>query len=381
MLNPEYSPDATGSPIKANPVTPIEHEQDYSKMLLRERTGSLNPGGNVSLVPIETIPATTDSKKLLPVPLHLIDGVLAQEGVLVLGGGSKSRKSFLMIELALAIITGSSWLGFPCKKGRVLYINMEVEDSQFQHRVCDIALAREIDNDTLEAGFDIMMRPHTGSWSMDNLTASLIAMYRRGDYDLVIIDPIYMLLDGDESSSTTMNSFVQQVDAISYTLGCAIGLVHHRAKGTPKYSNVFDRACGSGILGRFAHAAIDINRLNAPNEAMRADIGTRSFEWPKPVDFWYEHPVYKIDDKGILAACNIARDGCQTMNRNSGSASKIAAVEKAFRSLVDDNGEVRQAGLVKHLGWDTRTVSSYIDKSEALEREKRGRSYWVFRAQ
>lgn len=381
MFNPEHSTDVADSPIKANSATSMEHEQNYSKMPLPMHTGFLNPSGSVSVMPIETIPATTDPNKLLPAPVHLIDGVLAQEGVLVLGGGSKSRKSFLMIELALAIVTGSCWLGFPCKKGRVLYMNMEVEDSQFQYRVREIALARKVDNDTLEASFDIMRRPRTGSWSMDNLAASLTAMYQRGDYALVIIDPIYMLLDGDENSSTTMNGFVRQVDAISQALGCAISLVHHRAKGAPKYLNVFDRACGSGVLGRYAHAAIDINRLNASNEAMRADIGTRSFEWPAPVDFWYEHPIYRIDDKGALATCSTASDGCRTKKRDGDSARKIAAVENAFDTRAGETGEVLQSDIADYLEWEGRTVGKWIEQSETLEREKRGKSYWVFRAQ
>ena len=43
------------------------------------------------------------------------------------GSDSKSGKSFLLMELCISIAEGSKWLGFPCRQGKVLYVNLEID--------------------------------------------------------------------------------------------------------------------------------------------------------------------------------------------------------------------------------------------------------------
>lgn len=58
--------------------------------------------------------------------------------VMMVGGASKVGKTFLLIELAFAIATGTKWLGMQCRKGRVLYVNLEVDSASFLHRCKEI---------------------------------------------------------------------------------------------------------------------------------------------------------------------------------------------------------------------------------------------------
>ena len=58
---------------------------------------------------------------------ELIQGVLRVGHKMLISGPSKAGKSFLLMELCIAIATGGEWLGFPCKKGRVFYINLEID--------------------------------------------------------------------------------------------------------------------------------------------------------------------------------------------------------------------------------------------------------------
>lgn len=54
-------------------------------------------------------------------PEELITGILRRGHKMLISGSSKAGKSFLLMELCIAIAEGRSWLSFPCKKGRVLY--------------------------------------------------------------------------------------------------------------------------------------------------------------------------------------------------------------------------------------------------------------------
>ena len=60
-------------------------------------------------------------------PPELIAGVLRRGHKALIAGPSKAAKSFLLIELAISIAEGRPWLGFPCRQGKVLYMNLEID--------------------------------------------------------------------------------------------------------------------------------------------------------------------------------------------------------------------------------------------------------------
>ena len=68
----------------------------------------------------------------------LIEGVLRQGHKMMLGGPSKAGKSFALIELCVSIAEGVPWLGFGCAKGRVLYVNLELDRASCLHRFRDV---------------------------------------------------------------------------------------------------------------------------------------------------------------------------------------------------------------------------------------------------
>lgn len=49
-------------------------------------------------------------------PEEVIQGVVRQGHKMMISGASKSGKSFLLIELAIALAEGTKWLGFQCRK-------------------------------------------------------------------------------------------------------------------------------------------------------------------------------------------------------------------------------------------------------------------------
>ena len=89
-------------------------------------------GVSDELPPMATLMDVQDNPPPLPKPL--IKGVLRKGHKMLIAGSSKAGKSFLLMELAIAIAEGRPWLGMTCEKGRVLYVNLEIDPASAIHR-------------------------------------------------------------------------------------------------------------------------------------------------------------------------------------------------------------------------------------------------------
>jgi regulatory protein RepA len=69
-----------------------------------------------------------------PAPKMIIEGVLNQGAKMTVGGASKAGKTWLLMDLAFAVVTGRPWLGLPTVRGEVLYVNLEIQPHFFNKR-------------------------------------------------------------------------------------------------------------------------------------------------------------------------------------------------------------------------------------------------------
>src|ERR1051325_1236446 len=72
----------------------------------------------------EIVRATDFLATDIPAPPEIVSGVLHQGSKLIVGGASKSYKTWALIDLAVSVATGTNWLGFETVAGRVLYVNL-----------------------------------------------------------------------------------------------------------------------------------------------------------------------------------------------------------------------------------------------------------------
>lgn len=196
----------------------------------------------------------------------LIHGMLRQGHKMLLAGPSKAGKSFSLIELAIAIAEGKDWIGFNCTRGKVLYVNLELDRPSAYHRFKDVynALGWEpnhIDN------IDVWnLRGKTVP--MDKLAPKLIRRAQKKNYIAVIIDPIYKVLTGDENSAEQMAHFTNQFDKVCTELGSSVIYCHHHSKGSQGDKASHDRSSGSGVFARDPDAIVDLIELEV-TEALR----------------------------------------------------------------------------------------------------------------
>lgn len=190
---------------------------------------------------------------------ELIEGVLRQGHKMLIAGPSKAGKSFSLIQLAIAIAEGWEWFGFKCQQGKVLYVNLELDERSAKKRFADIykELGRGHDN---VGNIDVWnLRGKTSP--MDKLAPKLIRRAQKSDYIAVIIDPIYKVLTGDENNAHDMSVFVNQFDMIATELQCSVIYAHHHSKGAQGGKSSIDRSSGSGVFARDPDAILDLIEL------------------------------------------------------------------------------------------------------------------------
>src|SRR5439155_8705439 len=102
----------------------------------------------LELPPIQNIAAFIDREIVLPP--DVIEGVLHPGGKMVLGGGSKSVKTWQQLDVEVSVATGTDWLGFKTKQGRVLYLNFEIPELYFWKRVQYICHEKSV-HDSMKA--------------------------------------------------------------------------------------------------------------------------------------------------------------------------------------------------------------------------------------
>lgn len=202
----------------------------------------------------------------------LIENVLRQGHKMLIAGPSKAGKSFALIELCIAMAEGRKWMGWQCAKGRVLYVNLELDRPSCLHRFRDVYQAMQLPAANLSS-IDIWNLRGTTK-PMDKLAPSLIRRAKKKQYIAVIIDPIYKVITGDENSADQMAHFCNQFDKVCTQLGCAVIYCHHHSKGAQGGKRSMDRASGSGVFARDPDALIDMTELELTEDILKQETNT-----------------------------------------------------------------------------------------------------------
>ena len=202
----------------------------------------------------------------------LIENILRRGHKMLLAGPSKAGKSYALIQLCCAIAEGRRWFDWECARGRVLYVNLELDRASCLHRFKDVYEA---------LGWDPQHLDNIDIWNlrgkavpMDKLAPKLIRRAQKKNYIAIVIDPIYKVITGDENSADQMARFCNQFDRVCHELGAAVIYCHHHSKGSQGQKRSMDRASGSGVFARDPDVLLDLIELET-TEALAAQEENR----------------------------------------------------------------------------------------------------------
>ena len=308
-----------------------------------------------------------------PLPQELIKGILRVGHKMLIAGSSKSGKSFLLMQLCVAIAKGLTWLGFQCRKGKVLYINFEIDKDSCINRFFMIYDKLGIHDDRME-NIDVWnLRGY--AVPLDKLVPKLLDKIKDKHYDAIILDPIYKVITGDENSASAMGEFCNQIDIICNKTGASVIYCHHHSKGAQGAKRAMDRASGSGVFARDPDALLDIIRLELSDDiknfitdddatAWRMQSSLREFPNITPVNFWFKCPIHEVDDEGILDKSPV--EGSTEAGKQNNHCSKSAnEAETEFNNAFDAlnfDGYVDVDDMAAYIGVIDKTIYSRLKK-------------------
>lgn len=309
-------------------------------------------------------------------PEELIEGVLRCGHKMLISGSSKAGKSFLLMELAVALSEGAAWLGFKCKKSKVLYVNLEIDPASCINRFSEIYKALKIPPKNSKDISIWNLRGH--AVPLDKLVPKLLRRINNLHYDAVIIDPIYKVITGDENNASEMGAFCNQFDKICNETGCATIYCHHHSKGAQGYKKAMDRASGSGVFARDPDAQLDMIQLEADSDflnsyadntsdtAWRLECSLREFVNFKPKNFWFRYPIHVLDNKGNLEKLYSEGDPKNNLKksgkRSQTSDDRKEEFDRAFDVCSEDGITAEATSIAEYLGIKDRTVRDRVNE-------------------
>lgn len=171
----------------------------------------------------------------------LIDGLL-YPGTYLFVGAPKLGKSFLMVQLAYHISTGTQLWNYTVRKGTVLYLALEDDYRRLQER-----LYRMFGTDGAENLFFSVSAGQLGNGLDEQLTRF---MQEHPDTKLIIIDTLQKVREvgGDNYSYANDYEIITRLKKFADSYGITLLLVHHTRK--QKADDTFDMISGTnGLLG------------------------------------------------------------------------------------------------------------------------------------
>ena len=285
-------------------------------------------------------------KKIMQRYPVLIDGILHRGTKMVLGGGSKSYKTWTLLNLAASVASGTPWFGHDTVDTGldVIYLNFEVPELFFWTRVRSVCNAMGLE----EIPDNLVI------WSLrgqtDCLQTVLMAMKDRmtNGCALLVIDPIYKALGGrNENSAGDIGQLMNEVEAIAEQTGAAVAFGAHYSKGNQAEKDPLDRISGSGVFARDPDTIMGLTAHEEEN-CYTVDTILRNFPNIDPYVIEWEFPLFKrkneLDARRLKRYGQKLSDGMilKVLETNSEGLTSVQIAEKLLtKSCEASEGTIR----------------------------------------
>lgn len=240
-------------------------------------------------------------------PAWLIHGICEADSMAMLWGEPGHGKSFIAMDMAACIATGTDWHGNKTQQGAVLYIAGEGHRG-IAHRLAAWSIHQGVKLD--QAPLAVSSAPAMLD-DATNLTHVLQAIEAAGQCldqapAFIVVDTLARNFSGDENSARDISAFINNVDYLRRQWAATVLIVHHSGK------DVTRGARGSVAL----RAAVDAEysaRMDSEKRITLEAHKMKDAETPKSMEFELQAiPLELRDGDGnqiFSCAPNLVRTG------------------------------------------------------------------------
>lgn len=228
-------------------------------------------------------------------PDQLIEGLLYAETLGVIGGGSKSYKSWSLLDLAISVAHGLDFWGFKTMPVPVLFINFEIGEGFLRQRL--IPIMHEKGLQKLNRNFCVWTLRGRATEITKLVNEAIAQIEKLGVvFRLIIPDPIYKTYGGRaENSNEEMAHVLNELGRMARITKAGVLFSHHYAKGSAALKEQIDRMSGAGVFARDPDTIITLTP-HAEDKAYTVEARTRYLPDPEAFVVRWQYPLMARDE-------------------------------------------------------------------------------------
>lgn len=223
-------------------------------------------------------------------PPKIIEGLLHRQLSLVIGGSSKTYKSWTLLDMAMSVANGEDFWGLKTEKGKVLYINFEIADYYMRERLKAVSDAKGI---SIPSKNLYVWNLRGRAQALETIKPTFTKVMANANFSMVILDPIYKTLGNrDENAAGDINSLMNEMEHMALETGAAVVFATHFSKGNQAAKSPIDRISGSGVFARSPDTILVMTE-HEDDDCYTVDATVRNFETPKPFVVKMQFPMFE----------------------------------------------------------------------------------------
>ena len=214
--------------------------------------------------------------KKIPPPVPVIDGLMFLDNLARLSSEPGRGKTFLALDMALCVATGTPWHGHKVRQGRVLYLVGEGLSGLNQRVEAWESYQRTTVPEGAVEWLDLPLELH----DPEGIDPDGLAAYVKEEgFTVVIVDTQARYTAGmEENSNSEVGVLVRNLDRLKQAVGACILLIHHVTIGTdrPRGASALNGAIDTEMILVSAGGGRGVVKLQNPkqkNAAEHADLG------------------------------------------------------------------------------------------------------------
>lgn len=270
-----------------------------------------------------------------------VKGYLEADSLGLIYGPPKSGKSFLAIDWACCIATGTPWNGHPVQQGAVFYLAGEGHNG-LSRRFTAWEKAKGVPLAAAPLAISDKAAPLTDRDAAAEVLHAINRMAEKhGAPALIVVDTLARNFGADENSTEDMGRFVQHLDEIRANWKCTVLVVHHTGKDESR------GARGNSSLTGAIDAGYLVKR-DATGSVTFEPTEMKDAELPPPISFALESvkvPLIDEDGSDVFGAYLVpgGAPASPTRGRRRGKNQATALAELA-RLAQEHEAEMLRAG-------------------------------------
>ncbi len=288
-------------------------------------------------------------------PLRWIVEGLLPEGLVILAGRPKRGKSWMALQIAVDVVSGTHSLG-PTTIGKVLYIALEDSPRRLQSRLRQMQANKSRDLIFLN---ELPALDNGGAKRL----GELIETYNPA---LVVIDTLARVMGRkrDQDSTSDMTDFLAPLQTFAGHRHCCILLIDHHRKPGAEVVDMIDDIAGSTAKTAVADAILGLYKKTGDRTAQLKIIGR------------------DVEEKELTLSWDALK-----FRWNIELEAILTPTEKDIIALIREIKETKAIVIASQLSIGLRTaqwnlnnlVTKGLVEREAITNDKRGRPEFVYR--